>query len=240
MPTYTASANDDGNSDLVLGTWIGGAAQVQVDQTKWAGWRFQVHTLFDTENRPIAPPIFRSLSLGVTIVGAAPAGTFNIYYVDESAPAVFSNTRRPGSGDLTEVLVGSVVFTGAETGAITISLNMVPIYARYNHSAWNGWLAFTGEENVAAVLTLTSAEGAGGSTLVTDELPNITGIRDGNETRKHGQVERCPVCGFLTTRDQMVPDGYREGSLICPDCWDPPDPTRDHSPRLGLDLLGDD
>lgn len=44
--------------------------------------------------------------------------------------------------------------------------------------------------------------------------------------------DRCPKCGFYTLRETWVQDGYREGLLVCPKCWEPEDrEPRDLAPE---------
>lgn len=67
------------------------------------------------------------------------------------------------------------------------------------------------------------------STL-TLNLPGLTQSATNRDTGRSGNAkadspyQRCPVTGLAILGERMVADGYREGALVHPHSWDPPEP----------------
>jgi hypothetical protein len=110
---------------------------------------------------------------------------------------------------------------------ITTNLDLDLVFPLYRQASWLGRFAFIvlffrpdaflNVYEIRSSLHPTTPE-----TLATVELPFIGG-RSGNE-RARSRYDRCPICGFADVREKFVPDGYRNGLLVCKYCWDPEDP----------------
>lgn len=224
MPSYLiADTNDDGFDNA--GTWD--TTGLLIPDDSWAGFRFTTlparsvaqgsGTLWN------ATTILTSATLTLTAGLGQAGGTLTVYVVPETHPAAFSNSRLPNT--LSEVQVGSLA-TGAITGGQTLSipLTIATLTPYHRASGFQGAMAFSVHwaATSAQTLLLTEFPNTGMPTLVTEELPEITGLE--GPWKAEARADRCPKCGTLSTRDTWVRDGYTK-MMVCPNCWDPVDDT---------------
>lgn len=231
--TATQDGHEAGGVWVDTGTPIGGGSGNDL------GLVFQAHSSFDPSGRPIDPAVITTGSLTLTVaVQSGFFNTFQVYLVPQPNPEPFSNSNLPSSwliGDNRLFIPTTTPFVANfdEDGVVTIPLNFVPFRHILGSSSWSGEIAIVFQLNVAfgTAVTFNSLEASSGQpTLSLTEYPFLGGKV--GPYRALGRVDRCPRCGFIRTRDTFVADGWEEGLLVCPECWDPEEPRpRFHHPR---------
>jgi hypothetical protein len=181
------------------------------------------------------PPTFTDLDFTIYIfqnyAGATPY-IYTLYMVNDPTTIDFisganSPTGLVNAGNVVLMDTQNIVGPLTAGQAITSSLPLDLVFPIYRQASWVGRLAMVfrfeqdgapaAARNICSSLHPTTPE-----VMATEELPFIGG-RSGN-VKARSRYDRCPVCGFYDVREKFVPDGYRQGVLVCKNCWDPYDP----------------
>ena len=117
---------------------------------------------------------------------------------------------------------------------LDVPLDMAGIIPAITDQSWNGsiylvlWVTRASSSNCTFFYQdLQGLSGASGATLL---LPATTLSVSNRDTGRQGPAgargpyRRCPITGRAVLGERMVPDGYREGTLVHPDAYDPPEP----------------
>lgn len=156
-------------------------------------------------------------------------GTATVYVVDQPNCQPFSNSNRPSR--LPQVLVGTGTGTPTSTTPISIpiSLNNSTGQATRVRATIS---AGSSTANLGLLVVWSGADFQGDLSLSGTYTNDFTGLE--GPWRALGRADRCPKCGFPSTRDTWVRDGYTQ-MRVCPKCYDPPDEVG-RSPRTGREL----
>jgi hypothetical protein len=106
---------------------------------------------------------------------------------------------------------------GATLAGTGFSTSFTTLPSVQRQVSWNGVISLGLTNSSSTILT--------DITLVSEELSTLTGLN----TAKHrmSRPDHCPRCAKPMWREDLVKDGYTK-SLVCEDCWDPPDMTGKH------------
>lgn len=237
MADYEASVGLDGYSDA-FATWNPAVGvSIPSNGARFCGAIFDLGLTLATGRTDLVldPPTITELTFSSTVdVLLAPAArTYSVYLVNIPAIPDFASG---GTDPSTYVVDGTAVFVeevhsfiapmpAGTTFDTDIPINL--LYPVYRGGGWVGriGIVFRLSEDAApgninalrSSLHVTTPE-----QLTTVELPFMLG-RSG-DVRARSRVDRCPICGFYDVRERFIPDGYREGTLVCKYCWDPQDP----------------
>lgn len=178
-----------------------------------------------------ATPIDGTIT-GFPVHGVDMPASRNLYSLDGSFTQ--TSTHQIPAGKQTQgILAGKVLVPAnlAVAATLTISLDMAAFIPASTNQSWAGslylnlWLVrstgsatptadFLNPGTPSAALLLPST---------TLSVPNRDTGRRGPAGAR-GPYRRCPVTGLAVLGERMVPDGYREGTLVHPDAYDPPEP----------------
>lgn len=130
-------------------------------------------------------------------------------------------------------------------GTIIVPLDWAALIPAITDQSWTGhinllvWLErSTG--SATPTLDIVSQYTTSATLALSTETLSVPNRDTGRQVGKgvDGPFRRCPVTGFAHLVNRMVPDGWREGTLVSPRAWDPEEP--EPRPDLGPDVWGTD
>ena len=218
------------------------------------GMRYQLHTEFDSESRPIEPAlVWPSFDLTLYLAEAQlNTGTFHLGIVPEAAPEAYSVALSPNdrdevalldtSGDASSVTItiGAALGTAVTFSNVAISTTMTRLL---RHSSYNGYfcLTITCDDGDRAIFHSSSAtNSAYYPTLTTTEVAFTTGMWDGDSIDRRSRMRHCPRTGMPVASDAMIRDGWTEGLMVSEEGWEPEDPEDRYVPNPHEGVVDDE
>lgn len=182
----------------------------------------------------LEPPLVESAELRVTFLagGGAGSGPLHIYAWRMLRPhqEAFSSTNLPSTQDT--LLLATHTPTSPTSTVEDIPLDVDGLNGIVRAADYRGDIGIMLTSEAAtlgsAAVVQFSETGPGARARLTlnySTIPFVTGISVNKPLLHEPQdvVARCPKSGRLMPREEMVPDGYLGGTLVCPEEWDPPD-----------------
>jgi hypothetical protein len=164
--------------------------------------------------------------------GAALDDDFSLFSLDGSFT---QPTSAPAPGKL-GILAARYLLTAdlAAAGTVDVPLDAAAFIPAITDQSWTGnlylsvWLSRHASSGATVSVTFDDPGAQYSSTL---RLPAETLSRSNRDTgrptpwgKAESPLQRCPVTGLAILGERMVPDGYREGLLVHPLAYDPPEP----------------
>lgn len=195
-----------------------------------------------TTNDPAAA--LRGLTLNLTVT-APQSGTLTFRLRVEADPGEFSNSNLPQGGTSGLVVTSVDPFATATTASVVFNLQAAvtegalgtsfdTVLSRLRRGDWAGRYAISITHDLTGGDSLVFDTSA--VTLSVDAEGALTGL-DG-PMWKSSRPDFCPRCGQVSLRETWVRDGVTK-TLVCPDCYDPPDLSRHRRPRKPRRLINE-
>ena len=271
MPIYTPTGTGAQDGYNNGGVWTESETTLKTGGTGVGGgeggpmgFRFKLHSEFDSESRPIEPAlVWPSFSLSLTVAvsdddGIVDSIPFWVYGVLEAAPEPYSNDLLPRNSPRNETEFRLLDANGDDNAATyTMSdgvgtvltwpyLDMSSLVSSHRSSQYNGFLCLTVQRaggNNFGTVEFHSSEGATASffpALTTTESAFTTGMLDGPSLHQRSRMRHDPRTGMPVASIAMVRDGFREGQMLSQEAWDPEDPPERYVPDPNEGVVDDE
>jgi hypothetical protein len=258
MAVYTPLGTGAQDGYTVVGvpnTWKEDGVTLSGGISSPIGLRFQLHTEFDSESRPIEPAlVYPSFDLTLYTAELYTIGTafpFSLSVVVASAPALYSDSLLPNLRDETalydtsgDLATQSLVLNDPAGTALTFSsVSTAPLVQYLRHSSYNGYICLTITQTGLGGLLFHSSEATNSAlrpTLTTTEESFTTGMRDGDSIGRRSRMRHCPRTGMPVASDDMIRDGWSEGLMVSPEGFDPEDPRDKYVPNPNEGVVDDE